>query len=660
VNKHFQVIYKTLSKSILLQKFLMLINKNSINQFLQPKCAFPFIYAMDYSLSKYLADIEITSVSIYLEYSERKWANQLFSDLVSKPDIVIKQTICNKDYVVNFDFANFSPPLRFSAEGIMKLNETDVVLILAKKNNRDKLLSKVKSSKAQCIFINEIIPTVIHYGSKIKHLTEIQKAYPYLSIVLCSQPHFPKNKVGYTSEEKYIVDNNISVFNAEAESFDLGQLLKAYPLFEKDGYTLDDVKEMLNPKRTVIIGKYGKCIDYTSETVNISNGTRVTPNQPAESKNTIYLHGGCNCFGTGNSDNTTSSYYLQESLNLNQDSYRVENYGAYQCYRDKYFFETIKAIDYNPGDILVSFLSSNTLPITLKSLPKGITLCNIYDLFERPHSFGNLIFFDNGHFTKRGQEVMAEKLYEFLAEHNFFEEMKNIVAPADSQKQFFSDEISAELTAHKNQLRAHNRIGAIVMNCNPFTLGHRYLIEHAAVQVRHLYIFAVEEDKSFFPFEDRLRLIQEGTSDLPNVTVLPSGKFIISALTFDDYFGKESKQENQTIDTSMDVTIFAKEIAPTLGITVRFAGEEPLDNVTRQYNESMARILPQHNIDFEVIPRKEADGEVISASRVRKLLEIQDFEGIAKIVPKTTLKFLVDNFAQHSTAQHSTAQHSTA
>ena len=154
-----------------------------------------------------------------------------------------------------------------------------------------------------------------------------------------------------------------------------------------------------------------------------------------------------------------------------------------------------------------------------------------------------------------------------------------------------------------------------------------------------LYIFVVEEDKSIFPFEDRIELVRKGTADIPNVTVLPSGKFIISSLTFTDYFGK-SELQDRVIDPSMDVTIFGEYIAPALGINIRFAGEEPLDNVTRQYNETMARILPKYGIDFEVIPRKEQDGEVISASRVRKLLKTKDFDAIAEIVPKTTLEYL--------------------
>jgi [citrate (pro-3S)-lyase] ligase len=106
------------------------------------------------------------------------------------------------------------------------------------------------------------------------------------------------------------------------------------------------------------------------------------------------------------------------------------------------------------------------------------------------------------------------------------------------------------------------------MNCNPFTLGHRYLIDYASSKVEKLFIFAVEEDKSFFPFNDRFELIKQGTADLKNVTVLPSGKFIISSLTFTDYFGK-SELQDRTIDPSLDVHLFAAQIAPALGINVR-------------------------------------------------------------------------------------------
>ena len=202
----------------------------------------------------------------------------------------------------------------------------------------------------------------------------------------------------------------------------------------------------------------------------------------------------------------------------------------------------------------------------------------------------------------------------------------------------------SELEQYKSQLRAlRPAVGGVVMNCNPFTLGHRYLVEFAASRVERLYVFVVEEDKSVFPFADRIELAKKGTADLKNVTVLPSGKFIISSLTFSGYFNKAELQDSM-VDPSMDVELFGTEIAPQLGITVRFAGEEPLDNVTQRYNETMARILPKYGIDFEVIPRKEMNGNVISASRVRKLLEENNFDEIQKLVPKTTLEYLNENY----------------
>ena len=144
-----------------------------------------------------------------------------------------------------------------------------------------------------------------------------------------------------------------------------------------------------------------------------------------------------------------------------------------------------------------------------------------------------------------------------------------------------------------------------------------------------------------------MMLVQKGVSDLLNVTVLPSGKFIISSLTFDAYFTK-SELQDKLIDPSQDVEIFAREIAPTLGITVRFAGEEPFDNITRQYNFAMSNLLPRYDIEFLEIPRKESEGGVISASRVRKLLESRDFEAISKLVPNTTLEYLKEKYHSFS------------
>ncbi len=182
--------------------------------------------------------------------------------------------------------------------------------------------------------------------------------------------------------------------------------------------------------------------------------------------------------------------------------------------------------------------------------------------------------------------------------------------------------------------------GAIVMNCNPFTLGHRYLIETASKQVEHLYILAVEEDRSVFKFNDRIEMMRRGTADLPNVEVIPSGKFVISSLTFPEYFEKSEKPD-ATVDTSTDLEIFARYIAPALKVKTRFVGEEPIDMVTNQYNRSMEEHLPKYGIRLVEIPRKESGNAVISASRVRKLLGEKKYDEVKEIVPSTTFDYLI-------------------
>lgn len=284
---------------------------------------------------------------------------------------------------------------------------------------------------------------------------------------------------------------------------------------------------------------------------------------------------------------------------------------------------------------------------------EGIPFIDISDLFQRPHDYGE-VFYDKSHFTEDGNKVIAEKIFEYIKNKNYCSDKilspkVSAALPENSLK--LSPEAAEQLFHYKNiltefynEMFPRPKIGAIVMNCNPFTLGHRYLIEHAVKQVSHLMIFVVQEDRSYFPFDDRMALVDAGTADLPNVTVIPSGQFIISSLTFTEYFNKSKLQERR-IDPSLDVHLFGREIAPCLDIKVRFVGSEPYDTVTEQYNESMKAILPQYGIELIEIPRKQQNDQAISASRVRRLLEIKDFDAMAQLVPQTTLDYLIGNYS---------------
>jgi len=187
-------------------------------------------------------------------------------------------------------------------------------------------------------------------------------------------------------------------------------------------------------------------------------------------------------------------------------------------------------------------------------------------------------------------------------------------------------------------------IGAVVMNCNPFTLGHRALIEYAAGQCDILHVFVVSEDRSEFPSAVRCRLVQEGTADLLNVRVCLSGRYMISAATFPTYFLKK-EEDAAALQSELDISLFAQRIAPALHITKRFAGQEPLDPVTARYNDTMRRILPQNGIEFCEIPRITGGGQVISASRVRQLLREKGVcDETLALVPESTQQFLNSDY----------------
>lgn len=185
----------------------------------------------------------------------------------------------------------------------------------------------------------------------------------------------------------------------------------------------------------------------------------------------------------------------------------------------------------------------------------------------------------------------------------------------------------------------YKEIGSIVMNCNPFTYGHRYLIEQALEKVDFLIIFVVEEDSSLFSFHERFAMVSEGTADLSNIMIVPSGSFILSKVTFPEYFIKaEDKYLAENVEN--DIKIFAEKIACHLNIRYRFVGAEPEDTVTNKYNMVMKRILPEYGISFVEIPRKEINGLYISATSARKCLEDYNLEGLSKLVPKSTRRLL--------------------
>ncbi|HUP06011.1 MAG TPA: [citrate (pro-3S)-lyase] ligase [Caldimonas sp.] len=204
--------------------------------------------------------------------------------------------------------------------------------------------------------------------------------------------------------------------------------------------------------------------------------------------------------------------------------------------------------------------------------------------------------------------------------------------------------------------RAGKKIGGIVLNANPFTLGHRYLLEQAAGACDWLHVFVVKEDASLFSHTDRYGLVAAGAKGIRNLTLYPGSDYIISRATFPNYFLKDQGIVDHSW-AGIDLLLFREYIAPALGITHRYVGTEPFDRVTNDYNAEMKEWLeraPSRAAPVTVveIQRATIHGVPISATEVRRLLARRDFPAIAELVPETTLQYLESKFpAAVSTTQ---------
>ena len=179
---------------------------------------------------------------------------------------------------------------------------------------------------------------------------------------------------------------------------------------------------------------------------------------------------------------------------------------------------------------------------------------------------------------------------------------------------------------------------ALVMNANPFTLGHAHLLKRAARENARVVLFVLSEDRSLVPFADRLAMVRSAAAAYHNVTVVPSGSYMISSATFPSYFLKDDALVTRT-HADLDATLFTR-IAAALNLTCRYVGEEPFSRATSLYNDALLRVLPSAGVELTVVPRAQQGGTPISASHVRALIHDGRMEEVAPLVPETTYAYL--------------------
>lgn len=259
-------------------------------------------------------------------------------------------------------------------------------------------------------------------------------------------------------------------------------------------------------------------------------------------------------------------------------------------------------------------------------------------------------------FTKPQNRPLFESLsFRFLAEAPeaiLMETGVGGIAKYSEELRAKSEEYNCYLLAGRNSVEVDSTklsvdtvkwsVGVIVMNCNPFTLGHRYLIERSSELVERLYVVVVREDCSMFSYSERKAMVSQGVKDLGNVVVVDGSDYAVSATTFPTYFLKRISDATDT-QILLDLDIYLRHIAPALGANVRFVGSEPTDPLTRRYNELMRQQLGDDHICE--IPRMEKYGSVVSASRVRRAIEANSLWQAIKLVPSSTIPYIIAHLA---------------
>lgn len=328
------------------------------------------------------------------------------------------------------------------------------------------------------------------------------------------------------------------------------------------------------------------------------------------------------------SDYTISRIYPTDKRSLDQIDALLAEEGIK---RDKNLDYTCAVFDELYNVIGTGSCFGNTLRCFAVSHDhQGEGLLNeiISHLISEQYSRGNIHLFL---YTK----IQAAKFFEDLG---FFEiaRVENTLVFMENRRNGFRDYLNA-LRKETVYRKAGNSIGAIVMNANPFTLGHQYLVETAATNCCHLHLFIVSEDASLIPYTVRKKLLYEGTAHISNISIHDCGPYMISNATFPSYFLKD---EAAVIEghARLDLAVFSR-IAEELCITIRYVGEEPASQVTGLYNKIMAEELPKAGIQCRIFPRKMIADQAISASTVRKAVRDGNDALLRTLVPETTYAY---------------------
>lgn len=460
---------------------------------------------------------------------------------------------------------------------------------------------------------------------------------------------YPEINSQFTDKEKSNTKKSLEEVLSDSEYINI--LYKDDEASRK--YVENHKNDISQLSRIVSNGIHNYLLDRREDGFNIINGKRITTGHPYEVSQTIHMFGPCIVQGLCVSDSQTIASILQRKINENGfQSIQVVNNGL--AYGKDLLNDLLYMLgtNFNKGDIVIwiNGYSNNELEL-FKNNNIEIIDCN--SCFIGQHDwFCNIPF----HCTSKANQIFSNQIFDCIRNElqiNFHSEAKkgfNFLLDRNISLKFNSDNIlnSYEMnlymkyiTKHKKSLPKNTKIGSIVINANPCTKGHIYLITEALKQVDFLYIFLVEGNKHGFDYLDRETMLLDNLIGFTNVCVLSGGAVMTSELCFPEYFNRNI--DYKKINPALHLKIFGQKIASFLEIKYRFFGEEPEDYITRELNKVAQQDLQQYGVEAIFIPRTEYEiGNPISAKKVRKYFEERNYKELVKLVPFPTYKKLLE------------------
>lgn len=360
--------------------------------------------------------------------------------------------------------------------------------------------------------------------------------------------------------------------------------------------------------------------DTESKYVNVRNAERFTANQPEDYTRTIYFFGPCLVIGSYVGDAYTVESFLQKKINETGYKVRVVNCGCWGG--NVASINRMISAPLRKGDMLVVLLED------LDYYDESIQTIDLWDILEKYRVPSEWLLDMPFHMNHHVAEIYASELFQKLFPDDYQDnpDLQERIHPSMNMvEKFYINKYFYGM-----DLSHFKKASCCAIHGNPFTNGHRYLVETASRESDHVFILTVMEDSGIFSFGERYAMAVDAVSDLDNVTVIPSGQFIGNVSNFHAYFVQV--YEGDTIEQARSHAEAFASIASLLHVKRRYLGEEPDDPVADEINKQCVRILPEHDIQPVILKRKDQNGRIVSGSVIRELAE-KDAEELRQFVP---------------------------